>query len=292
MRREPVSPIHGARPGGAADQRPLRDIAEQALAVMRAQGFDAAQVSASRATQDEVNISHNEASLLRSTETCRVGLLGLVDGRKASTELSDFDADAICERIAGLYADAQSAPQDDANAVSSGQHARIVQGPQDSDLVLLADKAAELLAFRSRETPRMMVDEGAALHSRTDSHTLTTGGSDLACSLGWYALQAFGTARDGTQSSFVKGDAVLKLAAPHIDLTRKARQRPAVISDAGAAGFGLEYRQYSIGSRQRALVFDLKDGGDRRATFDHESNIRTLISDRNGVEMRRARGRK
>ena len=201
MRREPVSPIHGARPGGAADQRPLRDIAEQALAAMRAQGFDAAQVSASRATQDEVNISHNEASLLRSTETCRVGLLGLVDGRKASTELSDFDADAIRERIAGLYADAQSAPQDDANAVSSGQHARIVQGPQDSDLVLLADKAAELLAFRSRETPRMMVDEGAALHARTDSHTLTTGGSDLACSLGWYALQAFGTARDGTQSS-------------------------------------------------------------------------------------------
>jgi PmbA protein len=210
MRQEAVSPIHAAQPLGkqhaasidaAADARLLRDVAEQALAAMRAQGFDAAQVTASRTVQDEVNISHNEASLLRSTEVRRLRLLGLIDGRKASTELSEFEIDAVRRRVAGLHADALSAPQDDANAVSSGQHARLVQGPQQGDLGLLADKAGELLAFRARETPRMMVDEGAALHARTDAHTLTTGGSDLACSVGWYAMQAFGTAREGTQSS-------------------------------------------------------------------------------------------
>jgi len=179
----------------------LHDAAEQALALMRAQGFDAAQVTASLTTQDEVNISHNEPSLLRSTEVRRLALLGLVDGRKASTELSDFDAHAVRQRIAGLYADASSAPQDAANAVSSGQRARIVQGPQQGDLGLLADKAAELLAFRARETPRMMLDEGAALHMRADSRTLTSADSDLSCCLGWYALSVFGTARDGAQSS-------------------------------------------------------------------------------------------
>ena len=179
----------------------LHDAAEQALALMRAQGFDAAQVTASLTTQDEVNISLNEPSLLRSTEVRRLALLGLVDGRKASTELSDFDANAVRQRIAGLYADASSAPQDAANAVSSGQRARIVQGPQQGDLGLLADKAAELLAFRARETPRMMLDEGAALHMRADSHTLTSADTDLSCCLGWYALSVFGTARDGAQSS-------------------------------------------------------------------------------------------
>ena len=179
----------------------LHDAAERALALMRTHGFDGAQVTASLTTQDEVNISHNEPSLLRSTEVRRLALLGLVDGRKASTELSDFDADAVRQRIAGLYADASSAPQDAANAVSGGQRARIVQGPQQGDLGLLADKAAELLAFRARETPRMMLDEGAALHMRADSRTLTTADSDLSCCLGWYALSAFGTARDGAQSS-------------------------------------------------------------------------------------------
>ena len=179
----------------------LHDTAEQALALMHAQGFDHAQVTASLTTQDEVNIAHNEPSLLRSTEVRRLALLGLVDGRKASTELTDFDAEVVRRRIAGLYADASSAPQDAANAVSSGQRARIVQGPQQGDLGLLADKAAELLAFRARETPRMMLDEGAALHMRADSRTLTTGDSDLSCCLGWYALSVFGTARDGAQSS-------------------------------------------------------------------------------------------
>ena len=179
----------------------LHDTAEQALALMRAQGFDGAQATASLTTQDEVNIAHNEPSLLRSTEVRRLALLGLVDGRKASTELTDFDAEVVRRRIAGLYADATSAPQDAANAVSSGQRVRIVQGPQQGDLGLLADKAAELLAFRARETPRMMLDECAALHVRADTRTLTTGDSDLACCLGWYALSAYGTARDGAQSS-------------------------------------------------------------------------------------------
>jgi PmbA protein len=179
----------------------LHDTAERALALMRAQGFDAAQATASLTTQDEVNIAHNEPSLLRSTEVRRLALLGLVDGRKASTELSDFDADVVRRRIAGLYADATSAPQDAANAVSSGQRVRIVQGPQQGDLGLLADKAAELLDFRARETPRMMLDECAALHVRADTRTLTTGDSDLACCLGWYALSAYGTAREGAQSS-------------------------------------------------------------------------------------------
>ena len=179
----------------------LHDAAEQALALMRAQGFDHAQVTASLTTQDEVNIANNEPSLLRSTEVRRLSLLGLFDGRKASTELSEFDAEAVRQRIAGLHADASSAPQDAANAVSSGQSILIVQAPQHGDLGLLADKAAELLAFRARETPRMMIDEGAALHTRTDARTLTTGDSDLSCCLGWYSLSAFGTARDGAQSS-------------------------------------------------------------------------------------------
>jgi PmbA protein len=35
---------------------------------------------------------------------------------------------------------------------------------------------------------------------RIDARTLTPGACDLACALGWYALSAFGTARDGAHS--------------------------------------------------------------------------------------------
>ncbi|MED5621279.1 metallopeptidase TldD-related protein [Ideonella sp. BN130291] len=179
----------------------LQNIAEQALACMREQGFEHAQVSASRTVMDELNVNHNEPSLMRSTEMQRLSLLGIVDGRMASTELADLAPDAMRAAVAGLFADAGSAPQDAANAVSSGQAVRIEQGPQQADVPLLAAKVGELLEFRARETPKMMVDEASARHTLLRSHTLTTGGSDLSCSLGWYAIDLFGTARDGKQSS-------------------------------------------------------------------------------------------
>jgi PmbA protein len=179
----------------------LQDAAAQALAFMRDAGFDSAQVTAVHSKLDELAIAHNEPSLMRSTEGHKLMLLGIVDGRIASTELSRLDRDTVRERIAALFADAKSAPQDDANAVSSGQHARIVQGPQASDRELLATKARELLEFRERDTPKMMLDESSVQHQWRRSHTLTSGGSDLAASIGCYSISVFGTARDGKKSS-------------------------------------------------------------------------------------------
>src|SRR5262245_50868461 len=105
----------------------LQDTAEQVLLLMRKQGFEQAQLDVSHVRQDEVNINHNEPSLLRSTESRRLAITGLVDGRKASAALTDLSAEAIRARVQSLYADAAAAPQDAANAVSSGQRARIEQ---------------------------------------------------------------------------------------------------------------------------------------------------------------------
>lgn len=186
----------------AADFDPaLGRQAERALALMKAQGFDQAQVSVGTHLQSELNVAHNEASLLRSTEQTRVSLFGLLDGRRASTELSSLDDESLRQGVAELFAAAQAAPQDEANTVSAGQHARLVQGPLDVDPAQLADKMAELLAFRERETPRFTLEEAATSHHLSRTHTLTTGGSDLASVAGWLSLSAFGTARDGDRAS-------------------------------------------------------------------------------------------
>jgi PmbA protein len=186
----------------------LQDLAEQALSALRRESADAAQASASRRLLTEVNIALSEPSLLRSTESHKLTLVGLWGGRKASTELSDLQPSMIAAAAAALRVDAASAPQDDANAVSTGQRAAIKQGPLDGDLDALTDSASELLEFRARETPAMTIEEGVASHSLLEARVLTSQGSDLACQLGWYELSAFGTAhgpgRDGKQrtSSF------------------------------------------------------------------------------------------
>jgi len=180
---------------------PLHDIAESALAQMRAAGFEHAQVTAGHAQLNELNVNHNEPTLLRSTDSRKLSLLGIVDGRVASTEVADLDPEAVRARIAGLFADAASAPQDAANAVSSGQHTRVVKGPQEPRLEVLAAKMSEVLEFRSRETPKMLVEEADAKHTLYRWQTLTSGGSDLGGSLGWYGMGVFGTAREGKQAS-------------------------------------------------------------------------------------------
>ncbi|HUR90513.1 MAG TPA: metallopeptidase TldD-related protein [Ramlibacter sp.] len=185
---------------GATESK-LHDLAAQALASMKHAGFDDAQVTALHSKLDEVCVAHNEPSLLRTTEARKLMLLGLVDGRVASTEITQLDRDAVRERIAALFADAKSAPQDEANAVSSGQHARIVQGPQECDRELLAAKTSELVVFRERETPKVLLEEAFTRHSWARLQTLTSRGSDLASSLGCYSISVVGTGRDGKKSS-------------------------------------------------------------------------------------------
>ena len=179
----------------------LRDAAANALERMRAAGFQQAQATAVSTRQDEVNIALTEPSLLRSTDARRLGLVGIVDGRRASTELTDLRDVAVREGVEALLAAAKAAPRDEANQVSSGQHARIEQGPMQADLDLLTAKARELLEFCRAESPRVTIGEGQVAHTLTRSHTLTTGGSDLEATVGYFSMGFFGTARDGRKAS-------------------------------------------------------------------------------------------
>ena len=131
----------------------LQDLAEQGLSAMRREGADAAQASASRSALTELNITLSEPSLLRDTENHKLTMMGLWGGRKASTELSDLRPDAVAAAAAALRLDAAAAPRDEANAVSSNQHAMVEHGPLDSDLRALTDTARDLLDYRARATP-------------------------------------------------------------------------------------------------------------------------------------------
>jgi PmbA protein len=195
----------------------LRNAAAKALERMRAQGFQEAQVTAVATRQDEVSIAHGEPSLLRSTDSRRLGLLGIVDGRKAATELTDLSDESVRQGVEALFASAKAAPRDEANQVSSGQKARIVQGPQEADVELLAEKARELLEFCRRETPRVNLVEAMVAHALTRSHTVTTGGTELETQVGHHSMGAFGTAREGkaTSSFAATGGNTHELAGVH-----------------------------------------------------------------------------
>lgn len=179
----------------------LADAARHALALMREQGFDGAQASASLTLLTELNLTRNEPSLLRSAQTRRLALTGLVGGRKAATELTDLGDEAVRLAVARLHRDALAALDDAANAVSADQQVELVQGPQEADVGVLATKVRELLDFRRAQTPRVVLKEGLAAHTLTETFTVTSLGSRLHTRVGAYTLTAIGAARDGARTS-------------------------------------------------------------------------------------------
>ena len=178
-----------------------KQIAESALAMMQASGFDDSHVSVSISEQDELNMNHNAPSLLRSTENYNIGLIGIVDGRKAATTLTDVDPEAMKKTVQSLFEDAQSAPQDDANAVSENQVAHFEQGPLASNRDLLAEKAEELLNFRAAQTPNVIIEEATVSHRIARSYDVTSRGTALSCVIGCYEMGAAATGTEGEKSS-------------------------------------------------------------------------------------------
>jgi PmbA protein len=175
--------------------------AEQALQALLRRGFQHAQVTASESRRCELNLAHNEPSLLRSSQSRKLAASAIVDGRRASAEGSDVSADGVAALVDQLWDSARSAPRDEANAVSAGQHLRLVQGPQQADPQALAASLRELLDWRAAQAPAMMIEEGQAAHARVRSSTLTSGGSAIDCSLGCCGLSVFGLARAGGKNS-------------------------------------------------------------------------------------------
>jgi PmbA protein len=215
----------------------LQGLAEGLLERLRARGFAHAQVQASEDRRCELNLAHNEPSLLRSNLARKVAASAIVDGRRASAQGTDLSDEGLERLVDELWSAAQAAPQDDAHAVSSGQHLQLTRGPLQADPQALSQALRTLLDWRATHTPTMMIEEATAAHRRERALVLTTGGSHLEKDLGWLEMSVFGLAREGEHASsfnYAGGNAdslasvplAFGLARMMRDLTRQVRTRP------------------------------------------------------------------
>lgn len=183
------------------DSGDLEALGERLLERLRARGFSHAQVTVSAHRRSELNIAHNEPSLLRSTTARKVAASAIVDERRASTEGTDLTDDGLEQLVEQLWLSAQAAPRDAAHAVSGGQQAHIVRGPREADPAALTQALQALLAWRAAHTPTVMIEEALAAHRHVHATLLTTGGSRLVSDLGWVEMSVFGLAREGGRTS-------------------------------------------------------------------------------------------
>lgn len=221
----------------AAQAGDLRDLAEGVLERLRARGFAHAQVQASEERRCELNLAHNEPSLLRSNLARKVAASAIVDGRRASTQGTDLSEEGLGRLVDELWGAAQAAPRDEAHAVSSGQRLQLWRGPLEADPQQLSQALRSLLDWRAAHTPTMMIEEATAAHRRERALVLTTGGSRIETDIGWLEMSVFGLAREGERASsfnYAGGTAhelsdlpqAFGLARMMQDLTRQVQTRP------------------------------------------------------------------
>ncbi|TAA47052.1 metallopeptidase TldD-related protein [Corallincola spongiicola] len=179
----------------------LRSLAQNALQRLQHAGFDQALVRTSKRQMDEININHNQASLFRSTEEISLLMEGIIAGRKASITVTQLDEQALTAAVNDLLAAAERAPADEANQVSSAQQIDHQQGPLHSDPELLASKAQEILTFRQAQAPAMQIQEGLASYTCRTVCLLTSKGTDLSASVGYFELSVCGCAKQEQQNS-------------------------------------------------------------------------------------------
>ncbi len=179
----------------------MTDSAHKILKQVLAAGFDQAKVSISERELNELNIAHNQVSLMRSGSTQTLSLVGIQNQRKVTASVSGIEPDVVRAVVDGMVRDVAATPADDANAVAPDQNGSFTQGPQNVDRDALAKVTKDFLAYRSKRYPTFQVEEASIQHSINRSTVLTSRNSELALSHGSYGVSIMGSSKDEHGSS-------------------------------------------------------------------------------------------
>lgn len=178
------------------------DILALVLDRMQQRGFDAAQAQLTDTRRDELQADFNQASMLRTTNNLSLSLSGLVQGRRASATINKCAPQDIDEAIEELWASANAAVADDANAIAEQQSpATFETGPQRGDRELMYQRLDEFLGHSASAHPTVILGMASVTHELANKRYVNSNGVDFSSARGSYEAGAMFTARDGEDVS-------------------------------------------------------------------------------------------
>lgn len=179
----------------------MLDLLKSVLEQLATAGFDAARVTITENEVNELSVAHNHVSLMRSTITQELALLGIEDQRQVTASVSSLEPDAITTVVNDMVRDVKTAPQDSANGVAPNQTGSFTKGPQQVDRKALAVAAKNILAIRSEKYPTFQIEEAGITHKLSKKTLLTSEGSELVSTVGYYECGLMGSSKDEHGSS-------------------------------------------------------------------------------------------
>jgi len=172
------------------------------LAAMEAAGADASQASLSLSAKTELNIDAGKLSLLRTTESCRLGLTAYVGGRKGSLGLNRLDEASVKAAAGEVVALARLSPPDEANAIAPAAPARFEEyGEATPDLAAMYDRFKEFLDWEGKALPKTRLEQCTLEHLGSRWSFANSNGVDLRDRTALYHFGGMFTTKDGVKSS-------------------------------------------------------------------------------------------
>lgn len=164
-------------------------------------GFDDARVTIIETEANELNLAHNHVSLMRTTQSVELSLMGIKDAKRAMAKVTSLDTESVSSLIQSMLADAEASPADDAYAVSENQQGSFVKGPQSVDRDAIAESAKKLLEYRSQTYPTFQIEEAAIKHTLIKTSLVTSRDTNLESVVGSYGVVVMGSSKDEHGSS-------------------------------------------------------------------------------------------
>lgn len=159
-------------------------------------GFDNARITVTESEINELNIAHNHVSLMRSDTSHTVSILGIKNNRKVTATISSIENSNIDNALNWMLVDVKASPEDTANDVSEGQTGQFEKGPQTPDLDGIVSSARDLLSFQAAQYPTFMNEESTVAHTLKKNAIVTSKGTQLTSSTGYYSASIVGSGKD------------------------------------------------------------------------------------------------
>jgi PmbA protein len=179
----------------------LQSQVEAALEAMNRAGFEHFQAAVVADDHDEMNIFQNKVNLFRTVSKSQLSLKGIVQGKKATRTITVSNALNLASLADELFQDAQQAPEDDANSVSEGIVHDYVDGPITSEKDMMVQRIQELFSYRSKQHPKVNLNQGALSHKRQRTVRASSQGTLLRSDSGWYEMFVLAVGKEGQKLS-------------------------------------------------------------------------------------------
>ena len=180
------------------------ELANYIFQKLKEKGADKAECVFSVQRVDELDAEHKKISMLRTSNSSKLGIKALANGKKGVINLNQLDMESVDKAIDDLHGLFSSANPDDCEDIAPLlENKSFEKGPSKPDLDMCHERLDEFVGLCREEYPQVLFERCSVSFRGEEKLYVNTNGAQLESKRGCYIYTAMFTAKRGqTVTSF------------------------------------------------------------------------------------------